>query len=281
MTIGIMSVMCDEIQVLLNDIKSPEVIEAGKRSYYKGILWGTPVVIVFPGWGKVASATTSTYLIEHFGVNRMIFTGVAGGVNETMHAGDVVVASKLYNESPNGVDEPQDVIPLWDGSGFRSDLLFCRASHAAATKFLEDDLRRRIAAELLVQYRIRRPKVVEGYITGGDYSPDESDFRTSVPHGAVGVACVEMEGAAMAQVCQDYSVSSVVIRTISESIGEGDPDRFHQFVKHVASTYSRGILKNLLTSLYRPQRWNSAHFWPRRAAPCVKRSKSAAGTEVE
>src|SRR5438309_652032 len=96
MTIGIMSAMREEIDSLLAEMTDVEVVEAGMRTYHRGRLWGAPAVLVFSRWGKVAAATTTTYLIEHFGVDRILFTGVAGGIDDALHVGDVVVASRLY-----------------------------------------------------------------------------------------------------------------------------------------------------------------------------------------
>src|SRR5262249_4269300 len=91
-----MGAMPEEIEGLLGELEDVQVTEAGMRTYHKGNLWGTSVVLVFSRWGKVAAATTATYLIEHFGVSQLIFTGVAGGVDESLRVGDVVVASTLY-----------------------------------------------------------------------------------------------------------------------------------------------------------------------------------------
>ena len=59
MTIGIMSAMREEIESLLAEMKDTTVVEAGMRTYHQGSLWGTPVVLVFSRWGKVAAATNS------------------------------------------------------------------------------------------------------------------------------------------------------------------------------------------------------------------------------
>jgi adenosylhomocysteine nucleosidase len=249
MTVGIMSAMREEIEGLLAEMSDTEVIEAGMRTYHKGTLWGTPVVVVFSRWGKVAAATTATYLIERFGVNRVIFTGVAGGADESLRVGDVVVAGKLYQHDMNVSPLfPRHEVPLLGLAGFPTDPGLRRASRAAAEEFLADELRSRVAPELLREFRIRRPRVVVGVVASGDRffasRGDRERLRETLP----GVACVEMEGAAVAQVCHEYGVPHVVIRTISDAADEGAPADFPRFVKLVASAYSHGILKNLLTA---------------------------------
>jgi nucleoside phosphorylase len=58
-------------------------------------LHGKPVVLALSGIGKVAAATTATVLIELFASQRIVFTGVAGGVGDGVQVGDVVVAQRL------------------------------------------------------------------------------------------------------------------------------------------------------------------------------------------
>ena len=79
MPIGIMAAMQEEIDRLLKELPAgSEVVNDGRRTYHSGHLWGTPVVIVFSRWGKVAAATTATDLISDFCVTEILFTGVAG-----------------------------------------------------------------------------------------------------------------------------------------------------------------------------------------------------------
>ena len=57
------------------------------RAFWRGELHDRPVMLALSGIGKVAAATTATALIEHFGVARIVFTGVAGGVGDGVHRG--------------------------------------------------------------------------------------------------------------------------------------------------------------------------------------------------
>lgn len=249
MTIGIMSAMREEIQCLLGEVRDVEVREAGMRTYHKGTLWGTPVVLVFSRWGKVAAATTATFLIEHFGVSRMIFTGVAGGIDESLHVGDVVVAGQLVQHDMNASPLfPRHEIPLLGMVRFPTDSSLRVASLEATRTFLAHDLR----SELTAEFHIHRPTVVEGVVASGDRFFASREDRSALQEALPGVACVEMEGAAVAQVCHEYGVPAVVIRTISDAADEGAPADFPKFVREIASAYSHGILKRLLPSLGQP-----------------------------
>jgi adenosylhomocysteine nucleosidase len=246
-TVGIMSAMRQEIEGLLAEMTHTMVIEAGMRTYYQGSVWGTPVVVVFSRWGKVAAATTATSLIERFGVEQIVFSGVAGGADQSLRIGDVVIASQLYQHDMNASPLfAQHEIPLLGRSGFPSDPGLRRASRDAAETFLATELSARVAPEVLREFHICRPRVVEAEVASGDRFIASRGDRERLKETLPGVACVEMEGAAVAQVCHEHAVPFVVIRIISDSADEGAPADFPRFTEHVASAYSHGILKNLL-----------------------------------
>ena len=96
MLLGIMGAMPEEMNKIISTISNKEIIERGSRIYYKGILSGQEVVAVFSRWGKVAAATTATHLILEFKVDRIVFTGVAGGISPDLNIGDIVIGQHLY-----------------------------------------------------------------------------------------------------------------------------------------------------------------------------------------
>jgi adenosylhomocysteine nucleosidase len=256
--IGIMSAMREEIEGLLPDMEDIRVVQAGMRTYRRGILWGTPVVLVFSRWGKVAAAATATHLIERFGVTRIIFTGLAGGTDAALRVGDVVVAGKLYQHDMNASPLfPRYEVPLLGLSGFPTDPDLRRAALAATEQFLRHELPSRVAPERLLEFGITRPRVIVGDVASGDHFFASRADRDRLKKDLPGVFCVEMEGAAVAQVCHEHAVPFVVIRTIADAADEGATTDFPRFVRHVASVYAPGILKNLVAaeSKPRPPRW--------------------------
>ena len=94
MKIGIMGAMEQEIGLLRRKIERPNHEIHGMRKYTSGQLFGRDVVTVFSRWGKVAAASTVTTLFERYGVDLIIFTGVAGAADEALNIGDVVVATE-------------------------------------------------------------------------------------------------------------------------------------------------------------------------------------------
>jgi adenosylhomocysteine nucleosidase len=237
---GIMSATREEIEGLLAEMKVTAVVRAGRRDYHQGTLWGTPVVVVFSRWGKVAAATTATSLIEQFGATRVLFTGVAGPLDESLRVGDVVVASRLFQLDSNA----SPLFRLRGVSGFATDPELRRASLAAAETFLRHQLDSRVAAALRQEFRITQPQVVAGPIASSDgffAGRGRGELRTCVPEAV----CVEMEGAAVAQVCHEHAVPFVVLRTISD-VAEGAAEDCSRFLRHMAGAYAHGILRILL-----------------------------------
>jgi adenosylhomocysteine nucleosidase len=91
-------------------------------------------------------------------------------------------------------------------------------------------------------FGISAPRVIEGVIASGDQFFDSreeiDDLRRRLPQ----VACVDMEGAAVAQVCEEYAVPFAIVRTLSDSADENAPQDFQRFSREISGHYSLGIL---------------------------------------
>ena len=247
MPIGVMSAMREEIESLLPELEGARAEESGMRTYHSGRLWGAPAVLVFSRWGKVAAATTATHLITRLGADRVVFTGVAGAVAPGVRPGDVVVADRLVQHDMDArpLFERHE-IPLLGVREFRTDPTLRAAAAAAARDFLAQDLSASVPAEVLAEFHIRAPKVVKGEVASGDrFFADRAELdrlRQMLPRAL----CVEMEGAAVAQVCHEYGVPCAIVRTISDAADESAGEAFPRFVERVATAYSHGILRRML-----------------------------------
>jgi len=97
--IGVIGAMHQEIALLLQDMEHVHKNTLGKakgaRTYYHGNLYGKDTTLVFSRWGKVASASTVTSLIDTAYVNLILFTGVAGAISADLQIGDVVIGNKI------------------------------------------------------------------------------------------------------------------------------------------------------------------------------------------
>jgi adenosylhomocysteine nucleosidase len=247
MPIGIMAAMQEEIDTLLKELPADaEVIGDGGRTYHSGCVWDTPVVMVFSRWGKVAAATTATQLISDFDVDEILFTGVAGAVQPGLKVGDVVVGAQLWQHDMDA--RPlfaRHEIPLLGCSSFASDEERRDQLIQAAAAFLRDDLRGVTSESTRAAFHIHTPKAVEGDIASGDkFFADRADLADLLIRLPT-IAAVDMESAAVAQVCHEYSVPFTVVRTISDAADESAAHDFPRFLMQVASAYSHGILKRL------------------------------------
>ena len=248
MTIAIMSAMAEENAALVAQMTGVFTTKVGGRTYHQGELWGHSVVLVFSHWGKVAAASTTTYLISGLGVKEVIFTGVAGGINPELNVGDIVIAEQLYQHDMDASPIiPRHEIPLLGRAAIASDDRRRMALKRAAEDFIRDDFADSISPTLRQEFALKQPKVMLGDVGSGDQfiSSEKAlaDLRSRLPS----IACVEMEGAAIAQVCDAFHTPFSIIRTISDSADDDAGIDFPRFIDEVAKLYSLGIIKNLLT----------------------------------
>lgn len=250
MTIAIMSAMAEENASLLSHMTNVSTTEIGRRIYHTGELWGQPVVIVFSHWGKVAAASTVTHLISCMDVQEVIFTGVAGGIHESLNVGDIVIAKALYQHDMDASPIiPRHEIPLMGVAAIESNAERRFQLRQAAENFVSKNLKTALSAQTREEFSLDALKVITADIASGDQFISSNDavedLRTRLPS----VACVEMEGAAIAQVCQDYSMPFSVVRTISDSANDSAHIDFPKFIKEVAQVYTLGILRSLLNEI--------------------------------
>ena len=95
MKIGILGAMPEEIEPLLKIFKDYEEIQYADNIYYKTTYQGLEIYLAYSRIGKVFSSISAFSLIEHFGCEKILFSGVAGAISETLKIGDLILASKL------------------------------------------------------------------------------------------------------------------------------------------------------------------------------------------
>lgn len=240
--IGIISAMQEEIQALLNQLKNVSISEKGMRKYYCGTLFNKEVVLVFSRWGKVASAVTTTQLINDFPVSEIIFTGVAGGIKPELNIGDVVIGKNLYQHDLNATPfyEKLEIPILKKKFIFTADA----SKLLKATNAFINTYNNYIAINDAKLFNIKTPKVIFGDIASGDQFISSTKKIKKLNKLIPTAACVEMEGASVAQVCFEYQVPFSIIRIISDKASDNAHIDFSTFANSIASNYALGILKN-------------------------------------
>jgi adenosylhomocysteine nucleosidase len=247
MTIGILAALREEAAHLLDEFEA-----GGRRTcvalrdYTAGTIHGQDCVIVLARVGKVAAATTATALIERFGVDRLIFTGVAGGVAPGLRIGDVVIADALIQHDLDA--RPffhRHEIPLLGVSRCAADAALTDALEAAARAFLDGPMRQCVSPEARTRFSLDRPRVHRGLIASGDQFIGSAAGVQALRQALPDALAVEMEGAAVAQVCHEYGIPFAIMRTISDTADDQAHQDFPAFLSEVASHYAHGILQGL------------------------------------
>lgn len=247
-TTAILSALAEEQQGLVELLENSRCVRRADREFWLGRLHGQDVVLALSRYGKVAAATTTTTLIESFGVQRVVFTGVAGGVGAGVKVGDIVVADGYVQHDMDASPLfPRFEVPLYGRARFdchpdlTSSLLAAAQGFVAHTKVPGNGV---VSAGVVVH---------RGLIASGDLfvgSAAQADGLQQALQGAGHAPlAVEMEGAAVAQVCHDYGLPFAAVRTISDRADDQAHVDFRQFVQEVASHYAHGIVSGLLKSL--------------------------------
>lgn len=215
----------------------------GKREYISGILFGREVVAVFSRWGKSAAAATTATLINMFEVSEILFTGVAGGIKSGLDVGDIVIGDYLYHHDFDASPiVPRYHVPLIGENGIQ-----CHQGHAkgllkAAEEFVPH-LDEFIPHEDILEFSLQKVQVLHGNIATGDQFIKDEHIREEILQNLPDIHCVEMEGAAVAQICWEHDMPFSIMRTISDNADTHAPIDFPKFIEEVASIYSFEIIK--------------------------------------
>ena len=248
MKIGILGAMLQEVELIKELMVINDISSIANRVYYQGTIGKHEVVLTFSRWGKVASSSTTTTLINTFGVEFVIFTGVAGAVSQELNIGDIVVGNGFYQHDMDA--RPffnQFHVPLTDSIVFEPHAEHVSKAMIASQKFL-NTINTVIPEELLNKHSIYKPVVYEGLVASGDKFVSAPSLHQDLSYtkGNKITLAVEMEGAAIAQVCSEHNTPYLVIRTISDKADHSAAIDFQAFVDQIASHYSSGILREYL-----------------------------------
>lgn len=247
--VAIVAAMHEELSALLAQMPDEQRVRAAGRDFWVGHLHGQPIVAVLSRIGKVAAAVTATVLLERFGVRAIVFTGVAGGLAPGVNVGDVVVASELMQHDLDASPIfPKYEVPLMGMARFAADAAIADALSRVAAGVLRDPAAL-IGQPAVEEYGIRAPKVHRGLLVSGDRFVSTSAESEALRRELPDALAVEMEGAAMAQVCHDYGVPFAAMRTISDRADDAAHGDFARFVAEVASRYSLALVDAWLGTL--------------------------------
>jgi adenosylhomocysteine nucleosidase len=237
-TIGLICAIPQELAHLRTTLADARSTEAAHTVFDSGIIDGHDVVLVGSGMGKVNAALVTTLLADRFGCRTIVFTGVAGGLDPGLAIGDIVVADFLIQHDAGVVENGRvrtyqpgyvPVINPTDRLGYPVDAE------------LLDRVRQRLADVSIPG------QIVYGTVLSGDQYLNCETTRDRLVRELGGEA-IEMEGGAVAQVCEAFGIPWLAIRALSDLAGGDALFDFTAFVDQAAES-SATILRRLLPVL--------------------------------
>lgn len=239
--LGIIAAMNEELAAIVASANIVRTVEIGSRRFHVGELHGQHVVMVVSRIGKVAAASTATILLERFAVTQIVFTGLAGAVAEHLRVGDIVIADTL-------IQHDLDARPLFA----RHEVPMLGVSELATHPIMRDDLYRAALqftatpSPALIALGISNPTVYRGSVASGDQFFSSVQAVTNLRRELPSVLAVEMEGAAVAQVCVEHSLPFAVVRVISDTANHAAAIAFGEFLQTACGSYAIGIVAPFL-----------------------------------
>lgn len=241
--------MPQEVALIKRTMSIERIVTIGVRTFLEGSWAGRPIVLALSRYGKVAAATTTALLIERFRATHIIFTGVAGAVDPRLNVGDIVVASQLVQHDMDARPLfPRFEIPFMGRT--RLDSALADEAGAAARVFVGKRFPGGITSAQLAAFGMTTPAIHTGLVASGDQFIASQERVVALREALPGVLCVEMEGAAVAQVCHELGdVPMAVIRVMSDRADQSAFIDFQRFVDEVGEHLTCGVAQALVERL--------------------------------
>lgn len=224
--IGIIGAMAEEVAAIKNHMQIDHETVIADVHFFQGHIGQAQVVLVQSGIGKVNAAVSTTLLCQLFHPTSVINTGSAGGFQSHQNVGDLVISSEVHHHDV-------DVTVF----GYAPGQVPSMPATFKAEQVLID-----IAHHCLTELDITAH---HGPVASGDkfMTKDEhiSEARATFPN----THAVEMEAAAIAQVCHRFNIPFVVVRALSDIAGKASPMTFEEFLPLAAENAAQLIVKML------------------------------------
>lgn len=247
---AILGAFSDEVALIQSALADRREQKIQGISFTTGKLGSRNVVVASSGIGKVNAAITTTLLLEHFKPAEVIFTGIAGGINTELLPADIVIATRTAQHDYGAIT----------AEGFEHRGALSPVDGQRNPVFFAADPRLVMAAERAigrVEFEMvetdsspRKPKVIKGVIVTGDAFISSAEKKAELKK-ALGADAVEMEGAAVAQVCYQQKVACLVIRSMSDladANARRDYEKFYRLAARNSARFVTAIVEQLATA---------------------------------
>jgi adenosylhomocysteine/aminodeoxyfutalosine nucleosidase len=217
--------MREELEPILEKVEIKEVVDYARNKFYLAEFDNKELVLAYSKIGKVNSATTATIMIEKFNAKKILFSGVAGGVDEDLKIGDLVIATKTTQH-----DVDLTVFGYEPGYIPESKVYFeC------------DEKLNLIAKKVAEKMGI---KLKEGIIASGDQFIHSKEKKEWIKKTFNAVA-IEMEGGAVGCVTWTLDVPFFMLRAISDTAEEGAGVDFDKFLEESSKVSAEFLIRML------------------------------------
>lgn len=230
MKIAVIGAMEQEVELLRNALTNTEVTTIGNSEYTTGTYEGKEVILLKSGIGKVNAAMSTTILLHEFKPDVVINTGSAGGFDETLEVGAVVISDEVRHHD---VDVTIFGYEIGQMAGMP-------AAYKSDEKLMD------IAKQAVMEVGEHQYGV--GLICSGDVFMNDPARVAEVRKHFPQMKAVEMEAAAVAQVCYQFGTPFVVIRALSDIAGKESNISFDEFLP-ISAKHSTEIVLNAITKL--------------------------------
>lgn len=217
-----MGAMPEEIEPLIEKLDNVQTMVYGANMYYEGSYHGQEVVVAYSKIGKVFATLTATMLIEKFGCDTLLFSGVAGAINDELKIGDLIIAESLCQHD-------LDITAFGHPFGYVPEGEVCIST---------DEGLRNIAKEVAKQKGLT---LKEGIIATGDQFVANEERKNWIGD-TFNADALEMEGAGVAVVCDALNVPFFILRAISDSADMDASFNFDEFLESSAKISADVIL---------------------------------------
>ncbi|KGR90728.1 5'-methylthioadenosine nucleosidase [Ureibacillus massiliensis 4400831 = CIP 108448 = CCUG 49529] len=230
MKIAVIGAMEEEVELLRKELTNPEVVTIANSEYTTGTYNGKDVVLLKSGIGKVNAAMSTTVLLYEFKPDVVINTGSAGGYDPNLEVGAIVISDEVRHHDVDVTifNYEMGQVPQMPPA-FKSDEKLMEIAIDAVTEIGEH------------QYGV-------GLICSGDSFMNDAVRVEQVRKHFPTMKAVEMEAAAVAQVCYQFKTPFVVIRALSDIAGKESNISFDEFLP-VAAKHSTEIVLKTITKL--------------------------------
>lgn len=246
-TLAVLGAFNQEVGLLTRALADPVSREIEGITFMSGRIADRPVVVAWTGVGKVNTAMVTTLLIEHYRPAQVLFTGIAGGVDPNLEHGDIVIAEQTAHHDMgiywvDGIEHggvrnrlTGDTNPVF----FPADPNLLAAAVRTARETKLDPIVQRNGQ--------RTPRVIVGTIVTGDTFVASREKCEELAE-TLGAHAVEMEGAAVAQLCYQRGIPCLIIRSIADKADEDaivDKDRFYTMAARNSAKLVARIVESL------------------------------------